>query len=116
LDRAAYPARVVAELQVVEPGDVVDAVGQLHEQYEVLRPQVQRAVRPAEVEALVLGQLATGVLSNVAPPGLPRGRRFHCDRGRTLTGEPAQHLPGCQGRGRRRWGGATARLGEGIQN
>ena len=53
LDRVAEPARVVAAPEVVQPGLVVDAVGDLQEQDQVLRAQVELALGPAEVEAAV---------------------------------------------------------------
>ena len=40
----------------MQPGLVVHAVGHLQEQHQVLRAQVQLALRAAEVEALVLGR------------------------------------------------------------
>ena len=47
---------------MVEPGFVVDAVGQLSKQHEILRPQIELALWPAEVEALILAQAASAYL------------------------------------------------------
>src|SRR6266516_2341377 len=71
LDLLAEPARVVAPAQVVEPGRVVDPVGDLVEEREVLGPQVELAVRAAEIEA-VRAEVALGVLADV-PTALGAG-------------------------------------------
>ena len=51
---------------MVQPGVVVDAVGELQEQLEVVRLEVELAVGAAEVEAAVGAEVALGVLARVA--------------------------------------------------
>src|SRR5438445_5648185 len=65
LDRLAEPARIVLEAEMVEPRLVIDSLGQLHEEGEILGLQVQPPAGAAEVEALVLAQLARVVLAHV---------------------------------------------------
>src|SRR5712692_5773034 len=74
LDGLAEPTGIVLEAEMVEPRLVIDSRGQLHEEGEVPGPQVQPPGGAAEVEALVLSQLARGVLAHVTPM-LRLGRR-----------------------------------------
>ena len=91
------PARVVAALQVVQPGLVVHALGDLQEQEQVLRPQVQLALRPAEVEAAVRRQLALGVLAAVAAAlGLAGLDPARTDGGRPSPRRHSSTSPGSQ--------------------
>src|SRR5687767_3313704 len=80
LDAVLHPARVVAAAQVEIPGLVVYAVGHLQENDEVLRTQVQRAARTAEIEAAVLGQLARCVLAVMTSVLGAVGYRLDADR------------------------------------
>ena len=64
LDLVAKPLRIVAGLEVMLPGAVVDAFGDMQEHHQVLRLELQRAVRPAEVEAVV-AEIAFGVFALV---------------------------------------------------
>src|SRR4051794_10681593 len=57
-DAVAQPGRVVALAEMVVPGVVVDALGDVQEQAEGGRPQVQPPVRALEPEALGLVELA----------------------------------------------------------
>src|SRR5713101_5277192 len=77
---------------MVEPGLVVDAVGELEERHEVVGLEVQPLVRSAEVEAPVGPEVALCVLA-VMPAMLgawtvtPKR-----ERGRALAGRPEQRL------------------------
>ena len=68
LDSAAAATARSRPAQVKQPGVVVDAVGQVHEQDQVVRAQVELSLGAAEIEAAVLRQLALGVLAQVAAP------------------------------------------------
>src|SRR5262245_45177721 len=101
VDLVAEPARDVVVLDVVEPGRVVDALGELAEGHEVLRAQVELAARAAEVEAAIARELAARVLTLVALEAAPRLRRreaLRCAAGRPEErlavpdfGEPQSH-------------------------
>src|SRR5690606_11221621 len=65
LDRIANPARVVSGTEVMQPGGVIDAFGDLHEHVEIVCAKVEGARRSAEVEALVLAQSPFGVFADV---------------------------------------------------
>src|SRR5690606_11400728 len=95
LDGFSKPSGVVAAMQVEEPGVVVDAVGELQEQDQVLRAQVQRVVGPAEVEAPVFGQLAFGVLARVPLVALLRAIGSQPARGTVALALPEQHSSAC---------------------
>lgn len=77
LDRLAHPARIVMPLEMVQPRRVIHTIGDLHEDAKVLRAQVQRLIRSAEKEALVLTKFAFSVLAGMAL-GL-FGRRMNGD-------------------------------------
>jgi hypothetical protein len=77
LGRFTNPSRIVIRLEVVEPGVVVHAVRHLHENGQVLRPQVEGVRRTAEIEALVLAKRALGIFPDVALGLL--GRRVGLD-------------------------------------
>src|SRR5262245_39710181 len=62
LDALAEPARVVALPPVVFPGVVVQAVGHLKEQHQVLHAEVEPVFRTAEVETALRRQFALGIL------------------------------------------------------
>ena len=57
---------------MVKPGPVVHTVGQLHKQNEVLRPQVERSVRSAKVEAFIFVEFPFGIFASVTLPVLGR--------------------------------------------
>src|SRR5258706_11569276 len=80
LDDPAEPAGVVGAAPVVLPRLLVHALGDLREEHEVLRAQVEAVAGPAEIEAEVLGELALGVLAHVAVLRLLRPQRLHRDR------------------------------------
>src|SRR5580693_4506839 len=65
LDRLAHPARIVMALQVMQPRLVLHAVRHLQENHQVLGAKVERAGRPAEIEAFVLAKLALGIFAGV---------------------------------------------------
>src|SRR5262245_4442177 len=66
LDRIADPGRVVAGMEVVQPGRIVDPGRDLQEQGQVLDAKGQRAIGPAKIEAAVLPKLALAVFAGVA--------------------------------------------------
>src|SRR5262245_4134384 len=68
LDGLAKPARIGALVEVIEPGPVIDAGGQLHEGAEVVGSQIECTVRTAKIEAGVLAKLALGILADMALP------------------------------------------------
>src|SRR5262249_17266687 len=65
LDRLAKPPRVVALVKMVEPGLVIDAVGQLKERDEILGFQIEPLVRAAKEETPVGSELAGCILAQV---------------------------------------------------
>ena len=66
LERAAEPIRVVAFFEVKQPGLLIQALGKLDKSVEIPRPQIQLALRSAEVEAAVGLQFPFGVFAFVA--------------------------------------------------
>src|SRR6266498_1061733 len=74
-DYRAEPVGEIAIAQVIQPGIVVHAVGQLHEDVEVLRAQLEFAFGSAEIEAEIRPQLALGVFA-VMSLALAFGRFF----------------------------------------
>src|SRR5262245_46132348 len=53
---------------MVRPRFIVDTIGKLHEQLEILSTEVQPSLGPSEVEAYVLTQIALGILPTMPPP------------------------------------------------
>ena len=80
LNAVAHPAREIATRQVVMPGGIIHAVRELHEQHEILRPQVEAALRAAKVEAAILAQLSFRVFAQVAATLAGTGIRTHLER------------------------------------
>jgi hypothetical protein len=78
LNHRFKPNGIVALSQVVVPGTVVDSAGKLKEQHEILRPQIERLIGPAEIKAKLLAQITFGVFASVTlvrvadAPALPR--------------------------------------------
>src|ERR1043166_190291 len=72
LDRLAEPAGVVAASEVVEPRLVIDPVGELEEDPEILGPKIELPLRSAKEEALVQAELALRIFSEMS---LMRGAR-----------------------------------------
>src|ERR1700704_928512 len=66
----------------MQPSGVVHPLRDLKKQPQILRPEVQAAIWPAEVEAAVLAQLALRVFARVPPKMLARFTDAH-------TAEPA---------------------------
>src|SRR5439155_5729475 len=66
LDALAEPLRILMGVQMVHPRLLIDAVGELQERHQIAGPQVQLALRPAEVEAALLVHAALGVFADVA--------------------------------------------------
>ena len=54
----AEPSRVIAAPKVMEPRRIVDAVPELEEEGEILRPQIQLLLRAAKIEAVVVWNLS----------------------------------------------------------
>src|SRR3974390_1101170 len=52
---------------MIEPGLIIDAIGQLEEDLEILRAQVELMVRSAKVKRPVFAQLAMSVVSLMPP-------------------------------------------------
>jgi hypothetical protein len=65
-DGLTKPTGIIALPQMVGPGGVVNTLGQLHKQHEILRAQVELTLRTTEVKALILSQLALRILTPVA--------------------------------------------------
>lgn len=96
LDDFAEPLREVALVQVKVPGLVIHAIADLYEKNEVLRLQIQLALRPADVETVetdVLAQVALGVLAAMAQPLRPAGDAVQSHRRLPLAPQPHHHLP-----------------------
>src|SRR5687768_12385829 len=89
-------------MKMVEPGGIIDAVGNLQEQHEILRAQIQFSFRTTKVEAAVFRQCALGVLSLVTFSIELTGCDAHRKRILADARVPYQGLPGRQG-GRRQW-------------
>src|ERR1700730_8831741 len=66
----------------MQPSDVVHPLRDLKNQPQILRPELEAAIWPAEVEAAVLAQLALRVFARATPKLLPRSIDPH-------TAEPA---------------------------
>src|SRR5580704_10030957 len=66
----------------MQPSGVVHPLRDLKKQPQILRPEIQAAVWPAEVEAAVLAQLALRVFARMTPKMLARFIDAH-------TAEPA---------------------------
>src|SRR5215469_16005790 len=49
----------------MQPGLVVHTLGQLHKQDEVLRPQIERSVGSAKVEALAFAEFPFGIFASM---------------------------------------------------
>src|SRR5262249_37311951 len=94
LDGLTHPARVVAWAEVVEPGLVIHAVGDLREEDQVLGPEVQPLAATAEVEAALRGKRSLGVLAAMARAvGLSR-RDLENERRLVRGDEPEERLAG----------------------
>src|SRR5262245_28871798 len=77
---------------MVFPRRVVDAVADLFEQVEILSPEIEARVGPAEIEASILAELTFGVLA-VVPLAIDHGR----DRSKS-DGLGADFQPPCDPR------------------
>lgn len=65
LDDLSKPLGIIATVQVVQPRFVIDALGNLNENGEILRPQIEMPLWTAEVKAVPRRNLAARVLSLV---------------------------------------------------
>src|SRR5262249_8634678 len=92
LDLAAKPFRVVALAEVVHPGLVIDPVGDLEEQVEVLGAEVELALGAAEVEAAVRPEVALGILAGMPPALRARWKTTHPDRRPLRAPPPGEDL------------------------
>src|SRR5438094_152745 len=81
---------------MVEPGLVVHALGDLVEQHEVLRAQIELPGGAAKVEALVLAQAALGILAPVPLALAARRGDFQLERWFAARARPDQRLVGLQ--------------------
>src|ERR1044071_8743912 len=105
LDLVAEPPRVVAVLAMELPGIVVDAIAELDEQQQIVRAQIEPGVRPAEVEAARLTEIALDVLARV-PRALVLGQLDLEHHGLGLADPPVQRVARRQslvGVDHRRW-------------
>src|SRR6266545_3601112 len=111
-DYRAEPVGEIAIAQVIQPGIVVHAVGQLHEDVEVLRAQLEFAFGSAEIEAEIRPQLALGVFA-VMSLALAFGRfAAKLERRFGRSAEPGDGLARLQFDRRERWRRLTYRLTE----
>src|SRR5215470_12884309 len=62
----AEPARVIFLMQVMQPGRIVNALGELYEDHEILCPQIELPCRAAEVKARVRAQLTFHICAHAA--------------------------------------------------
>src|SRR4051812_31977203 len=76
-DALAKPPRVIAVMQMMQPGLVVDTVGDLQEQGEILGAQIELLLRSAKVEADLRPQITLGVLAQMAASLLAWLRHLH---------------------------------------
>src|SRR6266542_4282774 len=77
LDLVPEPARIIALAEMVRPRLIVNALGQLDEQHQVLGPQVQLALGAVEVETALGRQLPRRVLARMAAAlDLARGNPY----------------------------------------
>src|SRR4030095_8076210 len=110
-----YPSEPVGEIaiaQVIQPCLVVHAVGQLHEDVEVLRAQVEFAFRSSEIEAEIRPQLTRGVFA-VMSLTLAFGRfAAKPERRFGRSAEPGDGLARLQVYRRERWRRLAYRLTE----
>src|SRR5262245_29521126 len=93
LDRLTQPMGDIALLEVVTPGGLVDAVGDLEEDPEVLRAQIQLPVWPAEVEGSVGGKFPVRVLPAMPPALLARDDTANPPWPLPARGAPREALP-----------------------
>ena len=97
LDRLAEPTGVVSTAEMIAPGAVIDTLSQLQKQHEVLCSEIERSLRPTEIEALIRAQLALGILALVtATFGLGQLNLNAHRLGPSLP-EPDQRFIGFQG-------------------
>src|SRR5262249_50980084 len=61
----AEPARVIFLMQVMQPGRIVNALGELYEDHEILCPQIELPCRAAEVKAPVRTQLTFHIFAHM---------------------------------------------------
>ena len=76
----------------MKPGVVIDAVGHLHEDGQVLRPKVEGVRGTAEIEALVLAERALGIFPDMALGFLSRCVRLHDLRSVASASSPEERL------------------------
>ena len=77
LDDASEPGRIVTRAQVMFPGAVVDPLGDLEKQHQVLSAEIEGIIRPAKIETEVLAEFPFGIFSRVPPVRLPRTDGLH---------------------------------------
>ncbi len=92
LDRFPNPARIVVRLKMMAPRFIVHAVGHLHEEGQVLRPEVQGVRGAAEIEALVLAKRALDIFPDMALGLLNRRVRLHDLRAVSSASPPEERL------------------------
>src|SRR5260370_30319796 len=66
LDGFAEPSRIIACLPMMFPGAIINSGRHLDEHRQIVRSEIERVVRAAEVEAAVRSKTALGVFAGVS--------------------------------------------------